>query len=287
MNVRELFFRLVRYVILLFWINKAFAGTIDPSTPDAKYVEFGKQFPFVVRIANDIDCKKCDKAHPQHASAVIIRPHWALTAAHVIHSAKDDVLYVGEKPHKVVYKVHHKDYDEDTIGLHDIALCYTDEDFKLDFYVPLYRKTDELGKAVTIAGWGATGNFATGVTKSDQQRRAGHNLLTAASRSVVTCSPRAAGRFPLEFMIAPGDSGGGMFIGNALAGINSFLAHADGKPDGSYGDDSAFTRVSLYADWVDEQIKIHELMLQGRVTTGNAVNLTVPADAAPDAKAAQ
>lgn len=268
MDVRELFFRLVRYVILFFFASKAFAGTIDPGTPDSKYVEFGKQFPFVVQITNDIDCKKCDKAHAQHASAVIIRPHWALTAAHVINGSKDDVLHVGEKKHRVGYKIQHKEYDEDKVGLHDIALCYSAEDFKLDFYVPLYRKTDELGQAVTIAGWGATGNFATGVTKSDNTRRAGHNKLASSFLSVVTCVPRKEGRFPLEFMIAPGDSGGGMFIGNELAGINSFLAHADGKPDGSYGDDSAFTRVSLYADWVESQIEQYELALAARATMG-------------------
>jgi hypothetical protein len=69
-------------------------------------------------------------------------------------------------------------------------------------------------------------------------------------------------------MIAPGDSGGGMFIGNELAGINSFLAHADGKPDGTYGDDSAFTRVSMYRDWVELQIRQHEHALVGQATLG-------------------
>lgn len=269
MNVQEFFARLLRFgLIFLVASRVALAGTIDPNTPDEKYVEFGKQFPFVVRITNNIDCKKCEKQHEQLASAVIIKPHWALTAAHVINGSKDDVIYVGEKKHRVAYKVKHKDYNEDKVGLHDIALCYSEEDFKLDFYVPLYRKADELGQAVTIAGWGSTGNFTTGATASDNKRRAGHNKLSAAFLSVVACSPRKAGRFPLEFMIAPGDSGGGMFIGNELAGINSFLAHEDGKPDGSYGDDSAFTRVSMYVPWVDEQIQLHELALAARATTG-------------------
>lgn len=277
MNVQELFARLLRFVIILLAASRvAMAGTIDPSTPDAKYVEFGKQFPFVVRITNIVDCKKCEKTHEQLASAVIIKPRWALTAAHVIKGAKNDVIYVGEKKHHIAYKVPHKDYDEDKVGLHDIALCYTEEDFGLDFYVPLYRKADELGQAVTIAGWGSTGNFTTGATQSDNQRRAGHNKLNAAFLSVVACSPRKDGRFPLEFMIAPGDSGGGMFIGNELAGINSFLAHADGKPDGTYGDDSAFTRVSMYATWVDEQIQLHELALAARATTARDSQVSGP-----------
>ncbi|NDC10768.1 MAG: hypothetical protein EBZ75_15805, partial [Oxalobacteraceae bacterium] len=79
MNVQEFFARLLRFVIILAAASRVVtAGTIDPNTPDEKYVEFGRQFPFVVRITNNVDCKKCDKHHEQHASAVIIRPHWAL-----------------------------------------------------------------------------------------------------------------------------------------------------------------------------------------------------------------
>ena len=53
-----------------------------------------------------------------------------------------------------------------------------------------------------------------------------------------------------------------MFIGNKLAGINSFLMSTDAKPDGTYGDESAFTRVSLYVEWVNEQIAAHELLTE-------------------------
>jgi hypothetical protein len=42
----------------------------------------------------------------------------------------------------------------------------------------------------------------------------------------------------------------------------------DKKPDGTYGDDAAFTRVSLYADWVESQIQRHEAAILGKLTTG-------------------
>jgi len=67
-------------------------------------------------------------------------------------------------------------------------------------------------------------------------------------------------------MLAPGDTGGGMFIGNALAGINSFVMAEDGNPDGTYTDESAFTRVSLYANWVESEIEKYEHALQARAT---------------------
>lgn len=268
MDVREVFLRLVRYVVLLLCAARAMAGTTDPSTPDSKYVEFGKQFPGVVQLRNTIDCKKCEKRHPQLASAVLIREHWALTAAHVVENADDNVLIIDGQEYKLPYVVWHKDYEEVQVGFHDIALCYSPRPFLRPFYTPLYRKADEVGKAVTIAGFGSHGTFTTGATQTDSFRRAGHNQLDSAENAILLCSPSVTGKFPLEFGIAPGDSGGGMFIGNELAGISSFLMTEDKKPDGTYGDSSAFTRVSLYADWVDLQIQNYEAALQGRATTG-------------------
>lgn len=258
--------RLFVSILVILWSGLTQAGTIDPGTPDDKYVEFGKSFPFVVQISNAIDCKNCGKVHAQLASAVAIKPNWVLTAAHVVKDAQNNEIIIGEKRHPLPHVVWHKDYDENKYGFNDIAICYSPEDFKLDFYVPLYRKTDELGKAVTIAGWGSTGTFVSGAKTIDGKRRAGHSRLSAAHNSVVLCTPSRPKRFPLEFMIAPGDSGGGMFIGNELAGINSFLTAEDKKPDGTYTDESAFTRISLYIGWIESQIEKHENTLLGRAT---------------------
>lgn len=268
MDVRELLLRLIRYVVILFCASRALAGTTDPNTPDSKYVEFGREFPGVVQIRNIVDCKRCAKKHPQLASAVLIHKHWALTAAHVVDSADEHVILIADKEYPLPYVVKHKDYTDENIGFHDIALVYSPQEFKTKHY-PLYRQTDEVGKAVTIAGWGAFGTFSAGAKEIDNQRRGGHNRLDGSEKAILICSPSVANRFPLEFGIAPGDSGGGMFIGDELAGINSFLMAEDKNPNGTYGDQSAFTRVSLYADWVDLQIQTHEARLQGRVTTAS------------------
>lgn len=273
MDVRDLFWHLIKYVVLLLWAGKALAGTIDPNTPDSQYVEFGQQFPFVVQIRNTIDCKKCNEVHTQIASAVIIRPHWILTAAHVVKDAQDNVVLKGGDEYRLSHLVYHKDYDEDTVGFHDIALAYSPRDFDLEFYTPLYRGQDEVGKTITFAGFGVAGTFLSGGKESDGKRRAGHNSIDRHDRAVLICSPSRTKRFPLEFSIAPGDSGGGMFIGNELAGINSFLMAEDKNPNGTYGDESAFTRVSLYVDWVDAQISKYEAALQGRATTEAELDL--------------
>ena len=58
----------------------------------------------------------------------------------------------------------------------------------------------------------------------------------------------------LEYLIAPGDSGGGMFIDVAgedlLAGVHSFGASFDDLTDSDYGDVSGHTRVSAFTRWI-------------------------------------
>lgn len=269
MDVREFFVRLVRYVILVLWGTAALAGTTDPNTPDEKYVEFGKQFPSVVQFRARIQCDNPEcavKEHDQYGSAVVIKPHWILTAAHMATDITRPVVIKDNVEYPLEMILQHADYNEEIIGYHDIALGYSPTDFKLQFYTPLYARYDELSKPVTISGYGLHGTFLTGCRDSDHLRRAGHNKVEGIERTVLICKPDRENRFPLEFIIAPGDSGGGLFIGDELAGINSFLMAKDKKPDGTYGDESAYTRISLYADWVNSQIEKYELALQARAT---------------------
>ena len=229
--------------------NISLGGTIDPSTPDKKYIEFGKKFESVVRIKAKI------KSNHQFGSAVIIKPHWALTAAHVVIDTEEKTILGENQEYPITKIIIHEKFEENDIGHNDIALCYSPEDFKLNFYTPLYTDHNELGKQITIAGYGSHGTFLTGAKESDGIKRAGSNVIDGIEKSILICTPSTSGKTALEFMIAPGDSGGGMFIGNKLAGINSFLMAKDKKPDGTYTDESAFTRISLYADWIEQNSK--------------------------------
>lgn len=252
-------------LFFLWPVNNPVAGTRDPNTPDSKYLEFGQQFPSVKKLRGVITYK--DKETYQYGSAVVIGPHWVLTAAHVTDDARDlTILNDDDTKFPLTKVIVHSAYDHANIGYHDIALGYSPKDFALKFYTPLYTDSDEMGKAVTIAGYGFNGTFLTGMSESDGKRRAGHNKVEGTERAVLICRPDSVNRFPLEFIITPGDSGGGLFIGNKLAGINSMLMAIDKKPDGTYTDEGAHTRVSLYADWVNAQITQYELSLQARAT---------------------
>ena len=261
--LRDPFVRRLVVVLAMLCCSSAVGGTIDPSTPDSAYVAFGKQFPSVVRIRSE------KLLHAQYGSAVVIRPHWALTAAHVVYEAFD---HTAKDDNGVVYPLSvypHCDFNNEVLGDSDIALCYSAKDFGLKFYTPLYTGRGELGSVITIAGYGLTGTFRTGASLSDGKRRAGQNKIEAAAMGVLICSASVgADKLPLEFMIASGDSGGGMYIGNKLAGINSFLMASDKVPNGSYGDESAFTRISTHAAWIEREIAKHELEMRASATMG-------------------
>ncbi|MCD4726560.1 MAG: S1 family peptidase, partial [Pirellulales bacterium] len=60
----------------------------------------------------------------------------------------------------------------------------------------------------------------------------------------------------LEYLCAPGDSGGGLFadlgFGEELIGVHSFgWGLLDGDPNADYGDASGDTRVSVFNSWID------------------------------------
>lgn len=266
---------LIVFLLAIGDLQLGIAGTRNPKVTDDKYIEFGKEFVSIARIK--IRCAEKLKTENgelitvhQTGSAVIIRPNWCLTAAHVFEGGEGDPVIVldNDKEVKVTKVIKYGEFDHDKLGWHDIALCYVPEDFKLSFYTPLYTDNDEPGKAVTIAGYGSFGTFHEGGLNYDGRRRAGHNVIDHIERGTLICTPsQGAGAMKLEFLIAPGDSGGGLFIGNKLAGISSFIAGVGKTPTGKYGDEAGFTRVSLYADWIEKQIAAYELSLRARATT--------------------
>ena len=229
------------------------AGTIDPSVPDSKYLEYGSKFGCVVRVEGVCGCGKGDK-HMFHASGVAISKDWVLTAAHVVKGNMEVGIRVGDKLFPATKVLVHEDFLDDRVGYADIALCHCPGDFGLDFYPGLYEDGDEVSKVVSISGYGSTGKFSTGVNMMDGKKRAGSNIVARTEMDVLVCS-LSDRKTQLEFLIAPGDSGGGLFIGNRLAGINSLVMADDGKPDSDYGDESAHTRVSKFLDWIRERAK--------------------------------
>jgi hypothetical protein len=243
-------------LILFFSIlsnNYSFAGTTDPSVSDAKYVEYGAKFHCVVKV-----CGTDKNGVMFCASAVAIDANHILTAAHVVNECKTCVVTIKDKKYNISDVVIHKNFENSKFGVGDIAIGYSEESFNLDFYPSLYESDDELDKVCSISGYGLTGTFITGAVSFDDKKRAGSNIVHGSENDLLICDPsrRSSSKYTeLEFLIASGDSGGGLFINGKLAGINSCVMSVKGSPNSKYGEESGHTRVSKFIGWINENKK--------------------------------
>ena len=202
---------------------------------------------------------------------------WVLTAGHVVSGTTslrfnldgDAVTY------NAVQMVAYPKWNGNLSSGTDIALVKLDKATSA-LPVSIYTGKSELGQVGTFVGYGLTGTGLTGAV-SYSGKHAVNNLLDSYYRtgrkttsSILLAdfdSPDdsslnfigSADPLTLEGLIAPGDSGGGVFIDlggqTYLAGVNSFLwAPLDGNPDATYGDVSGDIRVSTYADWIQSVI---------------------------------
>ncbi|MEM1305266.1 MAG: trypsin-like serine protease [Planctomycetota bacterium] len=196
---------------------------------------------------------------------------------------------------------------------YDIALVKLSSPVEGVAPATLYAGEDELGLVGTAVGFGSQGVGSTGFQAGTAGTKiAGQNVIDAVGPdkspgsnpfafnvdndrllAVDFDSPtspfesRLGDRSPLEleYLIAPGDSGGGLFIDvdgeTLLAGVTSFGLSVDANgPNSDYGDLGGFTRVSSFVDWIEatllevdgpEELEMHAAVAAGAVPlTGDA-----------------
>lgn len=241
--------------ILFFLGSLTFGGTIENQSKDSKHIEYAKGFKYVYKISGQYG----DSSNTSfYASAVAINPEWILTAAHVVTNIKSGYITQEDGAQNFIKKfIRHGDFKDHNFGYYDIALCQLEKKLSLDFYPELYSQEDEIGKICSISGFGNTGTFIAGASVADGIKRAGSNMIDQVDRHLLICTPSVqSNKTDLEFLIANGDSGGGLFISNKLAGINSCVISSDKKTDSSYGDRGGHTRISVFKDWIIKTIEI-------------------------------
>lgn len=238
--------KFLKVLLTLLFYNNCFAGTIDPKVPDQKYLDYGKKFPFVAKVVGS-----------DYASSVLINKNTFLTNAHVAKKISKVIVENNDETHEfeIIEIIVHKNYKK--LGTHnnDIAIGRINGDFGLSFYPELNSEKNELGKTVSICGYGATGTFITGKNKKDRLKRAGSNIINETSKEFLYCSALDKPSTELEILICHGDSGGGLFIENKLSGLNCFIEHGDGTYNSNYSDKSGFIRISNQINWIKEHIK--------------------------------
>jgi hypothetical protein len=122
----------------------------------------------------------------------------------------------------------------------------------------------------TFVGFGLNGTGLTGYRTLDAQKRAFQNMVDGDFGSpavLLGCdfdNPHntadnwwgQATPLALEGCVAPGDSGGGVFLAvegtTYLGGVVSLLAAVDGSPNADYGDLSGFGRIFAVLPWITE-----------------------------------
>ena len=242
------------FIILAFLFlasTNAYSGTRCDNIPDQSYIKYAEKVTCVEWIVG----KKEDNIKCWF-SAVILDEHWLITSAHnFIDKDYDYYIFSKDKDKrlKIVEVIRHPKFDPSIVGLGDIALCYVQTPMKIDFYPNLYTEDDELGKQCCFFGYGISGTGSKGITQFDAQMRGGTNMIDAIRGDYLLIADMDAetkNQTALEYCLAGGDSGGGMFINKKLAGINCCVM---GKkaPESKYGNESGFVRISKYYKWIE------------------------------------
>jgi hypothetical protein len=242
---------ILTFICILVLTATCYSGTRHPDTSDEKHIEYGKGFPFVGRL---IVINSNNETYS--ASAVAYSDNIIITAAHVLDGKKDCFIDINNKKIYILRTISHKDYQHENHGVFDIAIGLCEKPIGLEWYPSLYEKEDEVEKVCSMSGYGLPGTFSTGyLVHGDNLRRAGSNKIDSIDRDLLICTPSNHRRTSLEYCIAPGDSGGGLFIENRLAGINSCILAVDRKSKSDYGSECGHTRISKYVGWIKENIE--------------------------------
>ena len=190
----------------------------------------------IVRTANGL-----------HGSGCLIGDRWVLTARHFLDGASEGT-FVLEGASVPIVRFHTR---EDT----DIAVAELGE--AVDRYpaVELYDAADEVGRAVYLVGYGLRGEFTgdpaelakggrhAAMNTIDEVRDCGGRI---GETLVIRYDGTGDGALPWEGAVAPGDSGGPVFLEEK--GELRLAGQTYGVIPGENG--FFFGRVSRYLDWI-------------------------------------
>ena len=221
------------------------------------------------------------------ASGVLISPEWVLTAGHVTGGNN----YLGGGITNLTFSLNvgsdvlsfaaaewltHPGWaatSGDLLQGYDLGLVRLSSSVTAVQAASLYLQETLQVQPGTIVGYGSTGTGLTGFQAGTAgTKRAGQNMIDGQGDGVSISSSLLFTDFDrpgipaenvigsalplaLEYLSAPGDSGGGLFITennqSFLVGISSFgWGFTDGQANSDYGDLAGFVSTTAYAGWI-------------------------------------
>lgn len=235
-----------------------------PEVSLADYVALGAQFPSVGEVRTGLS-----------GSGVLIASDWVLTAAHLaaFGNVSGFSFRIDGGSYAVAERFILPGFDNAT-QTNDLALLRLVDPVAGVAPAQLWGfgvAEDLLGEVGAWVGWGLTGTGRTGFNAPAPGRLAMTNRIDgfggdfglAASAFVSDFDSPGGGHNSLgveteptrlEGAVAPGDSGGGVFVAAGgdyyLAGTIAFSARFNGSPNSGYGDISGATALVLFEDWI-------------------------------------
>ncbi|MFM8718618.1 MAG: trypsin-like serine protease [Chthoniobacterales bacterium] len=229
------------------------------------------------------------------ASGVLISPDWVLTAGHVVQGSDflgggvtgmNFTLFSGVNSfvYSAAQWIPHPGWaatSGNVLAGFDIGLVRLSTSVSGFAPATLYPQDTVAVQAGTIVGFGATGTGLTGFQNGTAgTKRAGQNMIDATGDGVSISSNilfvdfdrpgvpaesviGSTSPLALEYLSAPGDSGGGLFITEGvntyLLGITSFgWGYTDGVANSDYGDLAGFTSVRSFQTWIETTTAVPE-----------------------------